>query len=186
MVMMAGFVSLVLPGCATTPVPERLLFLGYNGKVNEHSVLVQAPPSRVFSVLTDFDQFAQLVPGTNIRVTKITPGPISVGTVIRTETGYRIKLRWHSQVVEKQRDQMLVLRFLDGIFRDGYEIWGIQPTDSGTQVSHTLLYNISSPPYRLLWILKDVENKHNVLVEATLQNLKQRCETECIVAPPQS
>jgi hypothetical protein len=173
---MVLFVVFSLPGCATAPMPERFRFLGYDGNVNEHNIVIHASPSRVYSVLTDFDQFAHLVPGPNIRVTKITPGPISVGAVTYTETGYKIKIGWHSQVVEEQRDQMLIFRFLDGIFRGGYEIWELQPTECGTRASHTIVYNLSSFPYRVLWVLKGVEDKHNTVVEATLQNLKQHCE----------
>jgi uncharacterized membrane protein len=171
-----GLIALLVTGCATAPVPERLQFLGYEGNVNEHSILIHSPPSKVFSILTDFDQFSQLAPQPYIRLTKVTPGPVSVGTVFCTETGYKIKTRWQSQVVEEHKDEMLILRFMNGIFSGGYEVWEIQPMRAGTKVSHTILYNISSFPYRILWVLKNIENKHNALVEATLQKLKDHCE----------
>jgi uncharacterized membrane protein len=174
----SGFALIVLfvTGCATAPVPERFQFLGYEGNVNEHSILISAPPSRVFSILTDFEQFSQLATQPNVRLTQITPGPLSVGTVICAETGYKIEIHWYSQVVEVRKDEMLILCFMNGIFSGGYEVWEIQPTKTGTKVSHTIIYNISSFPYRILWVLKNVENKHNMLVEAALQKLKDRCE----------
>jgi ribosome-associated toxin RatA of RatAB toxin-antitoxin module len=165
-----------LLGCATAPVPEHVRFLGYDGQVNVHTKRIHAPPSRIFAVLTDFDQFTPIVPATHIRVTKITPGPVGVGTLTRTETAFKIKVRWHSQVVEARTDQLLVSRFLDGIFQGGYEIWELQPEGDETWVRHTIVFNISNIPYSLLWTLKGGEDKHNALVEATLSNLKQCCE----------
>jgi ribosome-associated toxin RatA of RatAB toxin-antitoxin module len=177
------FVGLTVVSCATAPVPERLRFLGYQGRVNEHEIFIQAPPSHVFALLSDFDRFAALVPSDRVQITKVSPGPYRIGTVIRTETRYKINLRWNSQVVEKQADRLVVLKFLDSIFRDGYEVWELRPEGTGTVVSHAIVYNVANFLYRALWVLKRGERKHNALVEATLLNLKRVCETEPVGRP---
>ena len=170
-------VALVLTGCATPPpVPERLEFLNYQGQVNEHHTLIQAPPSRVFDVLTDFDRFVTLIPSDRVQLKKVTPGPYQVGTTIRAETIYKIRLIWDSRVVQIQKDRFLVLQFQSGPFRGGYEVWELKAKGSCTRVSHTLIYNISNFFYRLVWLLKQGEKKHNTLTEVTLLNLKRECE----------
>ena len=166
-------------GCAAPPpVPERLEFLDYQGHVNEHHVVIQADSSQVFAVLTDFERFVTLVPADRVRLTKVTPGPYEVGTVIRAEMLYKVSLGWDSQVVKVQEDERLILQFQDGPFRGGYEVWELNPQGSSTKVSHTLVYNISNFLYRLVWVLKRGEQKHNTLTQATLQNLKLECEQE--------
>jgi len=170
-------VALLLTGCATPPaVPERLEFLNYRGQVNEHCTLIQAPPSRVFHVLTDFDRFVTFIPSDRVQLRKLTPGPYQVGTTIRTETIYKIRLSWDSQVVQIQKDHLLVLQFQNGPFKGGYGVWELKAQGSCTRVSHTLVYNISNFFYRLVWLLKQGERKHNRLTEVTLLNLKRECE----------
>jgi hypothetical protein len=103
--------ALVLLGCATPPpVPERLEFLNYQGQVNEHHTLIKASPSQVFAVLTDFDRFVRLIPTDRVELSKVTPGPYQVGTTIRAETVYKIKLGWHSKVVNLEKDRAAVPR----------------------------------------------------------------------------
>jgi ribosome-associated toxin RatA of RatAB toxin-antitoxin module len=175
--LLVGIAVLTLHGCATPPpVPERLEFLNYQGQVNEHHTFIQAPPSRVFDVITDFDRFVTLIPSDRVQLRKVTPGPYQVGTAIRAETIYKIKLIWDSQVVQIQKDRFLVLQFHSGPFRGGYEVWELKAKGSCTRVSHTLVYNISNFFYRLVWLLKQGERKHNTLTEVTLLNLKRECE----------
>ena len=177
--LLVGLTLFAFLGCAAPPpVPERLEFLGYQGHVNEHQVVIQADSSQIFSVLTDFDRFVALIPADRMQLSKATPGPYKVGTVLRAETKYKIKLQWHSQVVRVQKDRLLVLQFQDGPFRGGYELWELKPQGSATRVSHTLVYNISNFLNRLVWVLKSGEKKHNTLTETTLQNLKLECEQE--------
>ena len=175
--LVLSLLVLALTGCATPPpVPERLEFLHYQGQVNEHHIFIQAPPSRVFHVLTDFNRLVTLIPSDRLQLRKITPGPYQIGTVIRAETIYKIKLSWDSQVVQIQKDRSLVLQFQSGPFRGGYEVWELKARGSCTRVSHTLVYNISNFFYRLVWLLKHGERRHNTLTEVTLLNLKRECE----------
>ena len=176
-IFVLALVALVLTGCATPPpVPERLEFLNYQGQVNEHYSLIQAPPFRVFHVLTDFDRFVTLIPSDRVQLRKITPGPYQVGTAIRADTIYKIRLSWDSQVVQINKDRLLVLQFQNGPFQGGYEVWELKAKGSCTRVSHTLVYNISNFFYRLVWLLKRGEKRHNTLTEVTLLNLKRECE----------
>jgi ribosome-associated toxin RatA of RatAB toxin-antitoxin module len=176
-IFILGLVVLALHGCGTpSPVPKRLEFLNYQGQVNEHHIIIQAPPSRVFDVLTDFDRFVSLIPSNRVRLKKMTPGPYQVGTTIRAETIYKIKLNWDSKVVQLQKDRSLVLQFQSGPFRGGYEVWQLEVAGSCTRVSHTLIYNISNFFYRLVWLMKQGEKKHDTLTDVTLLNLKRECE----------
>jgi len=177
LILVTVIVALLLTSCATPPdIPERLEFLNYRGQVNEHHTLIQAPPSRVFQILTDFDRFVTLIPSDRVQLRKLTPGPYHVGTAIRTETIYKIRLSWDSQVVQIQKDHLLVMQFQNGPFKGGYGVWELKATGSCTRVSHTLVYNISNFFYRLVWLLKQGERKHNTLTEVTLLNLKRECE----------
>ena len=176
--LVVSAVALRLLGCTTTNVPERLQVFGYQGHVNEHRIYIQAPASRIFRFLTDFDKFSAIVPSERVRLTKLTPGYYGIGTIIRTETIYKIKMSWNCQVVEMQDSCMIVLKFQDGIFRGGYEVWEILPEGSGTCLSHTIIYNTANILYHCIWVLKRGENKHDALVEATLLNLKRACENE--------
>lgn len=168
--------ALVLSGCAKPAVPEGLRHLGYQGWTNEHHTTIDASPKQIFSILTDFDRFPRLVPSDRIQVSKETPGPYGIGTVIRTQTGYKIKVSWTTKVVDLEDCRRIVLQFQEGMFRGGYEIWELQPDGERTRVSHTIVFNLSNFVYRVLWVVKDVESKHNILVEATLQNLKRASE----------
>ncbi|MHC1742430.1 MAG: type II toxin-antitoxin system RatA family toxin [Syntrophobacteraceae bacterium] len=170
--------SLALSGCAKPALPQGLQHLAYPGRTNEHHIVIEAPPERIFSILTDFDRFPGLVPSDRIRVSKQTGGPYGVGTVIRTETGYKIKVSWTTRVVDFQECRKITLQFQEGMFRGGYEIWDLEPDGEKTRVSHTILFNLSNFIYRILWVLKDVESKHNILVEATLHNLKRASEAD--------
>ena len=78
--------------------------------------------------------------------------------------------------MQLQKDRSLVLQFQSGPFRGGYEVWELTAKGSCTRVSHTLIYNISNIFYRLVWLLKQGERKHNTLTEVTLLNLKRECE----------
>lgn len=176
-VLVLALVVLALTCCAPPPpVPERLEFLNYQGQVNEHHTLIHASPEQVFAVLTDFDRFVTLIPSDRIQLSKLTPGAYQVGTTIRAETMYKIKLSWDSKVVHLEKDHLLVLQFQDGPFRDGYEVWELRPQGSCTRVSHTFVYNISNSLYRLVWVFKRGEKKHNTLTEVTLLNLKRECQ----------
>jgi ribosome-associated toxin RatA of RatAB toxin-antitoxin module len=166
-----------LTGCVKPIVPARLDYLGYAGRVNEHRIAIDAPAERIFSILTDYDRFSCLVPSDRIRVSKETAGPYGVGTVIRTQTGYQIKVSWTARVIDVQEGRRIVLQFQEGMFRGGYEIWELREEGERTHVSHTILFNIANVIYRVLWVLKDVESKHDTLVEATLRNLKNASET---------
>jgi ribosome-associated toxin RatA of RatAB toxin-antitoxin module len=171
-----------LTGCVKPIVPDRLQYLGYAGRVNEHRIAIDAPPERVFSILTDFDRFPSLVPSDRIRVTKETAGPYGVGTLIRTQTGYKIKVSWTTKVVDIQEGRKIILQFQEGMFRGGYEIWELQQESERTHVSHTILFNIANAVYRFFWVLKGIESKHNILVEATLRNLKLASESDAASA----
>jgi ribosome-associated toxin RatA of RatAB toxin-antitoxin module len=176
-ILVVALVLLALTCCATPPpVPERLEFLNYQGQVNEHHTLIQASPSQVFAVLTDFDRFVTFIPSDRVELSKVTPGPYQVGTTIRARTMYKIQLSWDSKVVNLEKDHLLVLQFQDGPFQDGYEVWELRPQGSCTRVSHTFVYNISNFLYRLVWVFKRGEKKHNALTEVTLLNLKRECE----------
>ena len=176
-ILVLTLVVLALPCCATPPpVPERLEFLNYQGQVNEHRILIQASPSQVFAVLTDFDRFVTLIPNDRIELSKVSPGPYQVGPTIRAETMYKIRLSWDSKVVHLEKDRLLVLQFQNGPFRDGYEVWELRPQGSCTRLSHTFVYNISIVLYRLVWVFKRGEKKHNTLTEVTLLNLKRECQ----------
>jgi ribosome-associated toxin RatA of RatAB toxin-antitoxin module len=127
-------------------------------------------------MLTDFDRFVTLIPSDRVQLRKLTPGPYQVGTAIRTETIFKIRLSWDSQVVQIQKDHLLVLQFQNGPFKGGYGVWELKARGSCTRVTHTLVYNISNFFYRLVWLLKQGERKHNTLTEVTLLNLKRECE----------
>ena len=120
-ILVLALVVLALTCCATPPpVPERLEFLDYQGQVNEHHTLIRASPSQVFAVLTDFDRFVRLIPTDRVELSKVTPGPYQVGTTIRAETMYKLKLGWDSQVVHLEKDRLLVLQFQDAILLQVY------------------------------------------------------------------
>jgi len=174
---------LLLVGCASPPVPARLQFLGYQGYVNEHKILIHAPISRVFALLTDHDRLQELAPVDLVQSTKVSPGPYSVGTLIHSETRYKIKLQWDSRVVRLEQDHLLVLEFLNGIFRGGYEVWELQPEGDFALLSHTLVYNLANPLYHILWVVKQGETKHDALVETTLLNIKRASEMEMMPSP---
>jgi ribosome-associated toxin RatA of RatAB toxin-antitoxin module len=180
---LCGLLSLCLcSACAKHTIPARLQYLHYEGQVNEHHIMIQAPPERIFAILTDEDRFPGLVPCDRIRVSCVTQRPYRVGTLIRTQTGFKIKISWLSKVVDLAPPRRITLQFQDGIFRGGYEVWELEPVGDQTMVSHTILYKLSNFMYRLLWSVKNVEEKHNSLVENTLHNLRRTAEIEAAAA----
>jgi len=164
-------------GCCTTPIPDRFRYLNFKGNINQHRKLIKAKPEMIFNAITDNATFKTLYPSSRIEVSKVSDGPYAVGTILNTQTKYFVKLSWDSQVIEIVADQKIVLRFINGVLKGGYEIWELNRTGEYTEVTHTMLYKVNGFFPSMIWVLKKGDRKHDYLVEETLDKLKKKAET---------
>jgi hypothetical protein len=73
-------------------------------------------------------------------------------------------------------DRKIRIQFLDGFFAGGTEIWELESVGEYTRVTHIIIVQPKGFLRRLAWVLK-VRLKHNKMIEALLDNLKELSET---------
>ncbi|MBW1723280.1 MAG: SRPBCC family protein [Deltaproteobacteria bacterium] len=165
----------LLQGCASRytvqPTPR---YASIQGEFNRHSRVVRAGKERIFRMLTHGELFGALCPKGTI-VTFLTPGPYGVGTLIHTRIEHLFHLEWHSRVEEVVPEERIRLRFLDGFFAGGVEIWELEPAGDGTRVTQTIIVEPRGLLRKAAWLLK-VRNRHDVMVEKFLDRLKEYAE----------
>jgi len=168
-----------LEGEAVIKKREEVISIGdhpFRGRVNQHRILIRREPEPIYNLLTDFSQFKHWVPVEEMTVERITPGEFCVGTKFHFKLRFRIGPEWNSEVILLERPHRIAYRFLNGIFEDGIEIWDLKKNELGTEVTHTLLYQIKRWIYQMGWSLLGGEKKHNELTEIALHRLKSYLE----------
>lgn len=148
----------------------------YRGKVNQHRILIRKEPKAIFAILTDPDQLKRWCPIEQMSVEKVTPGAFQVGTKLHFKLRFRIQPEWDSRVIYVKPPHQIVSQFLNGIFESGIEIWDLKKTESGTEVTHSLVYQIKRWIYKTGWFLLGGEKKHDELTELALSRLKSLLE----------
>jgi len=148
----------------------------YRGKLNQHQTLIQREPKEIYDILVDPNQLKRWCPIEQISVEKISPGEFSVGTRFHFKLQFWIQPEWDSEVIHLEKDRQIIYEFLNGIFNGGIEIWDLKKKNSGTEVTHTLLYKIQRWIYKVGWFLLGGEKKHDELTEVALSRLKNLLE----------
>ncbi|MBM4322290.1 MAG: SRPBCC family protein [Deltaproteobacteria bacterium] len=157
---------------ATYIIGEKI----YRGKVNQHRTLIQKDPEAIYKILIDPGQMKQWCPIEQISVERVTPGEFRVGTLSRFKLNFRIQPEWNSEVIHLESNRQIISRFINGIFEGGIELWDLKRTETGTEVTHTLVYQIKRWIYKVGWFLLGGEKKHNELTELALRRLKSLLE----------
>ena len=163
-----------LPGCASRYTIKAPEYARYNGEINQHKRLIRAQKSRIFQILTNEKAIQEICPE-GIIVTHESPLSYGMGTLVNTKVNHIFKLEWNTRVEEVIPNKMIRLRFLDGFFTGGTEIWEIEEQGEYTLVSHTIIVRPRSFLRKMAWILK-VRRKHDKMVEAFLENLQKVLE----------
>jgi uncharacterized membrane protein len=96
----------------------------------------------------------------------------------------RIQPEWDSEVIHLETNRQIVSQFLNGIFEGGIEIWDLKKMESGTEVTHTLVYKINRWIYKVGWYVLGGEKKHDELTELALLRLKSLLEGNTPSPPP--
>ena len=148
----------------------------YKGRANQHHVLIKKEPEEVYRILVDPEQIKRWCPVEQISVEIVTPGEFRMGTRFHFKLRFRIQPEWDSEVIHLERNQQIISQFLNGIFEGGIEIWDLKKVESGTEVTHTLVYQIKRMIYRIGWFLLGGEKKHDELTELALFRLKSLLE----------
>ncbi|MBE9569755.1 MAG: SRPBCC family protein, partial [Proteobacteria bacterium] len=159
-----------LAGCASRYTIKAPEYARYNGEINQHKRLIRAQKSRVFQVLTNEKTIQEICPEGTV-VAHEPQLPYGVGTLINTKANHIFKLEWNTRVEEVIPHKMIRLRFLDGFFSGGTEIWEIEEQGEYILVSHTIIVRPRSFLQKMAWILK-VRRKHDKMVEDFLENLQ--------------
>jgi len=146
------------------------------GKTNRHHILIYREPEVIFNILTEFDHFKYWIPLEQMTVERVTFGEFRIGTTFHFKLRYRIEPEWDSEVILIERPYRIAYRFLNGIFEGGREIWDLKKNESGTEVTHTLIYQIHRWIYKIGWTFLGGERKHNELTETALKRLKSYVE----------
>ena len=175
-VLAAAVLLLSCPaGCASTYTIKAPEYARYNGEINQHKRLIRAQKSRIFQILTNEKAIQEIYPEGTI-VTHESLLSYGVGTLVNTKVNHIFKLEWNTRVEEVIPHKMIRLRFLDGFFTGGTEIWEIEDQDEYTLVSHTIIVRPRSFLRKMAWILK-IRRKHDKMVEAFFENLQKVSET---------
>ncbi len=148
----------------------------FKGRVNRHQTLILREPGEIYRALIDPEQMRRWCPVEQISVERVTPGEFRVGARSRFKLNFRIQPEWDTEVIQLERNRQIISRFLNGIFEGGIEIWDLRKTESGTEVTHTLVYQIKRLIYRVGWFFLGGEKKHDELTETALSRLKSILE----------
>jgi uncharacterized protein YndB with AHSA1/START domain len=148
----------------------------YRGRVNQHRTVIQKDAKEIYNVIVDPEQIKRWCPMEQISVEIVTPGEFRVRTRFHFKLRFRIQPEWDSEVIHLERNRQIVSQFLNGIFEGGIEIWDLKKVESGTEVTHTLVYQIKRMIYRIGWFLLGGEKKHDELTELALLRLKSLLE----------
>jgi len=154
------------------PVGDKV----FKGRVNQHRILIQIKPKGVYRILIAPEQIKRWCPVEQISVERMTSGEFGIGTKTHFKLRYRIQPEWDSEVIHIEIYRQIVSQFLNGIFKGGIEIWDLKKIESGTEVTHTLVYRIDRWIYKVGWFLLGGERKHDELTELALLRLKSLSE----------
>ena len=165
-----------LAGCGSRYTLKAPEYACYNGEINQHKRLIRTQKSRIFQILTNEKAIQEICPEGTI-VTYESSLTYGVGTLINTKVNHIFKLEWNTRVEEVIPHKMIRLRFLDGFFTGGTEIWKIEEQGEYTLVSHTIIVRPRGFLRKMAWILK-VRRKHDKMVEAFLENLQKILEAD--------
>ena len=166
---------------------EVSYFIGekvFKGRANQHRTLIKKEPEEIYRILTDPDQFKKWGPIDQISMGRVTSGEFRVGTKSHFKLRFRIQPEWDSEVVHLETNRQIVSQFLNGIFQGGIEVWDLKKRESGTEVTHTLVYKIHRWIYKVGWFLLGGEKKHDELTEIALFRLKSLLEGNTPSPPP--
>ncbi len=161
--------------CSTPQTRFYKHYTNYDGEINQHTRLINAPPEVIFSLLTNPEEFTALAPKFT-RVSFDTPPPYQVGTRLKININHLLKFTWHTQVRELVPNRKARLEFLDGLFAGGTEIWELEPQGEATRVIQTIIVSPKGFPKAFIWNLK-ARNRHNQMAEKFLDNLRARAES---------
>ena len=165
-----------LAGCTSRYTIKAPEYARYNGEINQHKRLIHAEKSRIFKILTNEKAIQEICPEGTI-VTHESPMSYGVGTLVNTKVNHIFKLEWNTRVEEVIPYKIIRLKFLDGFFTGGTEIWEIEEQGESTLVIHTIIVRPISFLRKVAWILK-VRRKHDSMVEVFLENLKKVSEAD--------
>jgi len=150
----------------------------FKGRVNQHRILIQKEPEEIYNILIDPDHLKRWCPIEQISVERVTSDEFRVGTKSHFKLRFRIQPEWDSEVIHLEINRQIISQFLNGIFEGGIEIWSLERKARGTEVTHTLLYQIHRWTYRVGWSLLGGERKHNELTGIALSRLKSLLERD--------
>lgn len=148
----------------------------FKGRVNQHRTLIKKGPEEIYHILIDPEQFKEWGPIDQISMERVTSGEFRVGTKSHFKLQFRIQPEWDSEVIHFEMNRQIISKFLNGIFQGGIEIWDLEKTESGTEVTHTLVCKINRWIYKVGWFLLGGEKKHDELTEIALFRLKSLLE----------
>jgi ribosome-associated toxin RatA of RatAB toxin-antitoxin module len=161
-------------GCASKYHVKAPDYAGYEGEINQHTRLIRADRDKIFQLITQEKSFQSLCPDHTIFTHK-TPPPYQVGTQVNTKIDHIFKLQWNTQVEDLIPAQKIRLRFLDGFFAGGTELWEFEEEGDAVRVTHTIVVKPKGLR-KIAWLLK-ARRKHDEIVESVLDNLKKAVET---------
>lgn len=164
-----GILAALISGCASRYTVSTSKYDAYSGEANQHVRVIDAPPRRVFEMLTDAANLPALCPKGTV-VTYLSPPPYKVGNLVETRVEHIFSLRWVSRVEAVDPYQKIRLMFQSGFFAGGTEIWEFKAEDGKTRVGHTIIVQPKGLLRKAAWFLK-VRRKHDRMVEQFLDNL---------------
>ncbi len=158
-----------LVACSSKYTVKSSEYAGWKGEINQHVRLIKADPNQVFHILTEEKDFGEICPEGTVVIHE-SPFPFREGSLVKTKIDNIFDLEWNSRVEEIIADRRIRLKFLDGFFSGGTEIWELEEVDQCSRLSHTIIFQQSGFLNKIAWLLK-VRTKHDDMVEVFLDNL---------------
>ncbi|UCD91101.1 MAG: hypothetical protein JSW04_06675 [Desulfobacterales bacterium] len=169
------FLVLISQGCSSKYTQPSLKYPRSEGEVNQHVREIKAEKEQIFHILTDEKSFGSICPKGTIVAHESLP-PYQIGSKVQTKIDHIFNLTWHTQVIEIVPNKKIRLQFLDGFFAGGTEIWELESKGKQVRTTHTIIFKFNGFIKKWIWRLK-VRRKHDIMVEAFLDNLKLLAET---------
>ncbi|MVA75390.1 dimethyladenosine transferase [Auraticoccus sp. F435] len=145
------------------------------GRVIEESVLVDAPPSVVFAILTDPRQHARIDGSGTVRGNIRGPERLTAGSQFGVDMRmFGLPYRIRNRVVEFEPDRLIAWRHFGG-HRWRYRL---VPQGRGTSVTESFDMTTSPWPARVVIALLGQRRRNRRSIPATLQRLKHAAEAD--------
>jgi len=142
-------------------------------RVNKHIILVRRAKAQVVDEIRTWGEAAWWPRGSLMRFTRLTEGPVGIGTRYRQKVQLPFAPSWDGEVTGMTGDS-ITRSFLNGMFSGSETVSAAAEADA-TRVTYVMTYDVYGAGNKVLWPLL-LMHLHNMNIRRILKNLKRHCE----------